>query len=34
MNYGDWSVFIEQALNDGKYQATEFEQSKADLRAK
>lgn len=30
--YGDWSVFDERILNDAKYQATEFEQSKANLR--
>ena len=32
--YGDWSVFYQETLNDSKYQASEFEQSKADLPAK
>lgn len=32
--YGDWSVFDELILNDSKYQATVFEQPKADLRKK
>jgi len=32
--YGDWSVFCKKLLNDSKYQASEFEQSKAELRAK
>jgi len=31
--YGDWSVVCEKLLNDSKYQASEFEQSKADLKA-
>ena len=29
--YGDWSVFCKKLLNDSKYQASEFEQSKAVL---
>ena len=32
--YGDWSVFCKKLLKDSKYQASKFEQSKADLRAK
>lgn len=32
--YGDWSVFDEQTLNDGKYKTTTFEQSKAALPPK
>jgi len=32
--YGDWSVFCKKLLKDSKYQASEFEQSKADLRAR
>ena len=29
--YGDWSVFSQGILTDGKYQLSEFEQSKANL---
>ena len=29
--YGDWSIFDEQTLRNGKYKATTFEQPKADL---
>lgn len=29
--YGDWSAFTERTCRDGNYQATEFEQSKANL---
>ena len=32
--YGDWSVFDERTLNDGKYPITEFEQPKADFPKK
>ena len=32
--YGDWSVFCEETLNDSQYQASKFEQSKADLPTK
>lgn len=32
--YGDWSVFNERTLNDGKYQTTVFEQPRANLPVK
>lgn len=32
--YGDWSVFDERTLNDGKYPITEFEKPKADFPKK
>lgn len=29
--YGDWTVFCEETLNDGKYQVSKFDVSKANL---